>query len=167
MLWQKWINRRSFNAKQCEVILFMLRDFFCSYNFNHGPSLLCLHFARALRERPLASVCPCLTPFLTLLFLKNSLTNKCKGRVVVRIISNFKLKILWNLHQYCSYLPMTKINFFYKVIKSHKHIAERLLEVGQLKIEFNQKMFWGICVVMCGDIISQKKQWVFFQNKAE
>ncbi len=29
-----------------------------SYNSNHGPSLLCLHFARALRERPLASVCP-------------------------------------------------------------------------------------------------------------
>ncbi len=42
---------RTSNKKEAEVCSY-------SFNFNHGPSLFCLHFARALRERPLASVCP-------------------------------------------------------------------------------------------------------------
>ena len=35
--------------------------------FHVGPSLFCLHFARALRERPLASVCPWLVSSITLI----------------------------------------------------------------------------------------------------
>ncbi len=40
----------------------LFQSLLCSHsynsNLNHGPSWFCLHFARALREHPLASVCP-------------------------------------------------------------------------------------------------------------